>query len=73
MPSLNTKILSDVAIPLPPLPVQRRIAHILGSFDEQIEALRQQNATLEATARALFEEWFVRFRYPGHEGVPLVA
>jgi type I restriction enzyme, S subunit len=61
MPSLNTKILSDVPIHLPPLPEQRAIAHILGSLDDKIEANRRQNETLEATARAIFKSWFVDF------------
>jgi type I restriction enzyme, S subunit len=40
---------------------QRAIAHILGSLDDKIELNRRMNATLEATARALFKSWFVDF------------
>jgi type I restriction enzyme, S subunit len=61
MPSLNTKILSDLPIYYPPLPEQRAIAHILGSLDDKIEANRRQNETLEAIARAIFRSWFVDF------------
>ena len=50
-----------VEIPLPPLPEQRRIAHILGTLDEKIELNRRMNATLEGMARALFKSWFVDF------------
>ena len=46
---------------LPPLPVQRAIAHILGTLDDKIELNRRMNATLEAMARALFQSWFVDF------------
>jgi len=46
---------------LPPLPVQRAIAHILGTLDDKIELLRRMNETLEAMARALFKSWFVDF------------
>jgi type I restriction enzyme S subunit len=50
-----------VSLPLPPLPEQRAIAHILGTLDDKIELNRQMNATLEAMARALFKSWFVDF------------
>ena len=46
---------------LPPLPEQRRIAHILGTLDDKIELNRQMNETLEAIARAIFKSWFVDF------------
>ncbi len=48
-------------IPLPPLPEQRAIAHILGTLDHKIELNRRMNETLEARARALFKSWFVDF------------
>ena len=50
-----------IKIPLPPLPEQRRIAHILGTLDDKIELNRRMNATLEGMARALFKSWFVDF------------
>ena len=48
-------------IPLPPLPEQRAIAHILGTLDDKIELNRQINRTLEAMAQALFKSWFIDF------------
>lgn len=61
MPSLNTKILSDVPIYFPSLPEQHTIARILGSLDDKIELNRRKNATLEAMAQAIFTSWFVDF------------
>ena len=61
MPSLNTKILSDIVVPCPPLHEQRAIAHILGTLDDKIELNGRMNETLEALARALFTSWFVTF------------
>lgn len=61
MPSLNTKILSDIPIYYPPLPEQHAIARILSSLDDKIELNRKMNATLEAMAQALFRSWFVDF------------
>lgn len=46
---------------LPPIREQRRIAHILGTFDDKIDLNRQMNETLEAMARAIFKSWFVNF------------
>jgi type I restriction enzyme S subunit len=48
-------------IPLPPLPEQKRIAHILGTLDDKIELNRRMNATLDAISRAIFKSWFVDF------------
>lgn len=61
MPNLNTGILSALPFLCPPLPVQHRIADILGSLDDKIELNRRTNETLEAMARALFKSWFVDF------------
>jgi type I restriction enzyme S subunit len=57
---------------LPPLPTQRRIASILSAYDELIENSQRRIRVLEAMARALYREWFVHFRFPGHESVPRV-
>lgn len=61
MPSLNQEIISRIPLPLPPLPEQKSIAHILGSLDDKIELNRQMNQTLEAIAKAIFKSWFVDF------------
>jgi type I restriction enzyme S subunit len=62
----------DVTVAIPPLPIQRRIASILSAYDELIENCQRRIQILEQMARALYREWFVKFRYPGHESVPLV-
>ena len=46
---------------IPPLPVQRAIAHTLGTLDDKIDLNHKMNATLEATAHAIFNSWFVEF------------
>jgi type I restriction enzyme, S subunit len=62
MPSLNTKILSDVVILHPRhLKEQRAIAHILGTLDDKIELNRRMNEMLEGLARVIFKSWFVDF------------
>lgn len=59
----------DVEARMPPLPTQRRIASILSAYDDLIENNTRRIAILEEMARRLYEEWFVRFRFPGHEEV----
>lgn len=61
MPNLNTQILSEVPILLPPKREQKAIAHILGTLDDRIELNRKTNETLEVIAKALFKSWFVDF------------
>jgi type I restriction enzyme S subunit len=58
---------------VPPLPVQRRIAGILSAYDELMENSQRRIRLLESMARALYREWFVHFRCPGHEKHPRVA
>jgi type I restriction enzyme S subunit len=53
--------LRKILLPIPPVPEQKAIAHILGSLDDKIELNRQMNETLEGMARALFKSWFVDF------------
>ena len=56
-----TDSLDHLDVPIPPLPEQRAIAHILGALDDKIELNRRMTETLEAMARALFKSWFVDF------------
>jgi type I restriction enzyme S subunit len=51
---------------------QAASAELLGAIDDLIENNRRRVAVLEEMARAIYREWFVRFRYPGHDSVPLV-
>jgi type I restriction enzyme S subunit len=57
---------------VPPLSIQRRIAGILSAYDELIENSERRIRILEEMARSLYREWFVHFRYPGHEKSKLV-
>lgn len=70
-PNISPSAIQSVEIPVPDLVTQRRIAAILGAYDDLIEVNRRRVAVLEAMARGLFEEWFVRFRFPGQEHKPL--
>ncbi len=70
--ALTKSHIESFEVPLPPLPIQRRIAGILSAYDELIENSHRRIKILESMARALYREWFVHFRFPGHESVPRV-
>ena len=56
----------DFPVHVPPLPAQRRIAGTLSAYDDLMEKSQRRIRILEAMARALYREWFVHFRFPGH-------
>ena len=72
-PNISPSLIEQQTIPLPPLSVQRRIAGTLSAYDELIENNQRRIQILETMARALYREWFVEFRFPGHEKIPRVA
>lgn len=59
-------------LPVPRVEVQRKIAAVLSAYDDLIENNTRRIAILEEMARALYREWFVHFRFPGHENVKMV-
>ena len=64
--------LQEVEIAIPPLPTQRKIAAVLSAYDDLIENNTRRIEILEEMAQAIYREWFVEFRFPGHEGVEMV-
>ncbi|AFT66255.1 restriction endonuclease subunit S [Cycloclasticus sp. P1] len=56
----------------PPLDVQKKIVDIVQSYDDLIENNKRRIELLEESARQLYKEWFVRFRFPGHEHVKII-
>lgn len=71
-PNANARVLTSYEVPLPPLHTQRKIAAILTAYDDLIENNARRVTLLEEMAQRIYREWFVDFRYPGHEDVPLV-
>lgn len=72
VPGLNRNQLHTVVVHVPDVPAQRMIASVVQAFDELIENNRRRVEVLEEMARTIYREWFVKFRYPGREDVPLV-
>lgn len=64
--------LAQVNVPYPDLPTQRKIAGILSAYDDLIENNLRRIKILEQMAQSLYREWFVHFRFPGHESAKCV-
>jgi type I restriction enzyme S subunit len=70
---LNMKDIRNLELPeLPSLPTQRKIAAIISAYDDLINNNTRRIEILEEMARSLYREWFVNFRFPGHEQVKMV-
>lgn len=70
--NLSQGKLLSLKFPAPDVAEQRHIASILATYDALIENNRRRIALLEEAARQLYREWFVRFRFPGHEHVKVI-
>ena len=72
VPGLNRNHLHTIPVRIPDPSVQASIALIIQAFDDLIENNRRRVEVLEEMARAVYREWFGKFRYPGHDTVPMV-
>lgn len=70
--SLNNGIIEKLKVTLPSLPIQQKIASILFTYDELIENNKQRIKLLEKMAEEIYNEWFVRLRFPGYENTKIV-
>lgn len=64
---LSVGMLSKLRMEMPSLSIQKKIASILSAYDSLIENNKKRIKLLEQMAENLYKEWFVRFRFPGHE------
>ena len=71
MLNLSAKIVGNLQVPMVDLSTQNHIADILSTYDDLIENNRRRIQLLEQAARLLYKEWFVHFRFPGHEHVKI--
>lgn len=71
-PAVDTDTIARAKIHLPNISVQKKIASILSAYDDLIENNNRRIKILEEMAQAIYKEWFVNFRFPGHEKVKMV-
>lgn len=70
--NLSQGKLLSLKFPVPDFPTQMAIADNLSKYDDLIENNKRRIELLEESARQLYKEWFVRFRFPGHEHVKII-
>lgn len=71
-PEISGKTMGKIKVEIfKSLDVQHRIASILSTYDTLIENNTKRIRLLEKMAENLYKEWFVRFRFPGHENVEM--
>ena len=71
-PNLNARIIKNLEIIMPSLPIQHRIASILSRYDSLIENYQKQIKLLEEAAQRLYKEWFIDLHFPGHENTKII-
>jgi len=71
-PLLTQRDLLPVTIYHPEIQIQHKIAAVLSGYDDLIDNNNHRLRLLEEVAQRIYREWFIDFRYPGHESVPLV-
>lgn len=67
---VQSDVLANTVICLPPLQEQKRIANLLSAIDDKIELNNEMNKTLEELAQTIFKRWFVDFEFPNENGEP---
>jgi type I restriction enzyme, S subunit len=69
VPGVDRNVLHLLKVRAPDRPTQESVVSILSTYDDLIENNRRRIALLEEAARMLYREWFVHFRFPGHEHI----
>ncbi len=67
------KLLSSLDIKVPEIETQKKIASTLSHYDDLIQTNQQRIALLEEAAQRLYDEWFVKLRFPNYQQVPVVG
>lgn len=69
--AITKAAIEKLIIPAPTIDEQHKIASLLSSYNNLIENNNKRIKILEQMAENLYKEWFVRFRFPGHETTPI--
>jgi type I restriction enzyme S subunit len=70
-PIVNKTAFSNIEFRVPPLDTQRKIAAVLSAYDDLVENNTRRIQILEEMAQAIYRQWFVEYKFPGHKDVPL--
>lgn len=69
-PQLPISALNNIAIPLPKIQIQKKIASVFRALNTKIDCNNRINAELEAMAKTLYDYWFVQYDFPDTNGKP---
>jgi len=72
VPGVNRNVLHQIKVRSPDRPTQQSIVSLLSAYDDLIENNQRRIVLLEEAAQMLYREWFVRFRFPGHEHLKII-
>lgn len=70
--NLSLEKIESLKLKVPPVSLQKKIADIIFAYDNLIENNEKRIKILEEMAKRLYTEWFVKFKFPGHEKIILV-
>jgi len=71
-PNISAEMIGSLNIPHPDMRAQHKIAAILSAYDALLENNTRRIKILEEMAQTIYDEWFVKFKFPGHENVKMV-
>jgi type I restriction enzyme S subunit len=72
VPGVDRNVLHEIKVRAPSYAVQCRISDFLSAYDDLIGNNCRRMALLDESARLLYQEWFVRLRFPGYEHTRIV-
>lgn len=72
VPGVDRNVLHALKVRAPDRGTQERVVEVLSKYDYLIENNKRRIELLEESARQLYKEWFVRYRFPGHEHVKII-
>ncbi len=70
--NVNTDILRNTPLLLPSMSEQEKVSQVLSNYDDLIDNNSRRIQLLESMAKLLYDEWFVKFKFPSHETVKIV-
>ena len=70
--SITLDSIKAFSFDIPPMVIQEGISAILSTYDDLIENNNRRISILEEMAQKLYSEWFIKFRFPGHEDVKML-